>query len=274
MKAKIAHGLMPLVVLCALPVQALAQGQDRQPLQPSSKWVVDYADSECRLSRTFGIGENAVTLRLARGGSLTSYDVVLAGPALPKLSSEISVTMALEPAGAEVKSSGYSMMVPGQSFRFVRWYDADPAIFDQWSNAQVVKVSMGDRTKVRLNVLDGKKALAALAACHDDLLQGWKVDVAGLRALTSLPEPSGDSAKWVNSADYPAGAIQDGIDGTVRTQLMVAPNGRATDCKVIGSSRNLSLDSLTCEILLRRARFKPAIRKDGTAVSAPYFRTV
>jgi len=266
---------MPLVALCALAVQALAQGQDRQPLQPSSKWVVDYADSECRLTRTFGTGDDQVTLRLARGASLTFYDVVLAGPGLPELPPQLAVDFSLEPSGQRSKiEQAYSMMVPGQSFRFVRWYDSAAAAFAGWTDQQRVTVTLSDSAKISMQAEDGKKALAALATCHDDLLSGWKVDVAALRELGSLPEPRGNPALWILSDDYPSKPLRNGETGITRVHLEVGTDGRATDCRVIGSSGNTILDDRSCKLLLKRARFAPAKRKDGTAALAPYFRTI
>ena len=108
-----------------------------EALQPSSAWRIDYAENECRLIRTFGADNSLVTLRIARGGTSDAFDSVIAGPGVPRLSQQVSVTIGLDPQGVQQTLSGYSLAVPKTKDRFVRWYDADARLI---SNFQ-----LGDR---------------------------------------------------------------------------------------------------------------------------------
>ncbi len=219
MKAKIANGLMPLIALCALPLQALAQAQNRQPLQPSSKWVVDYADSECRLVRSFGAGADALTLRIARGASFDTYDVVIAGEPIPKLSERVTVGFKLDPQGEAAEFEGHSLAVPGRPERFIRFYEAAPAIFDTIDNKQTLEISTSRGFSRRLKLADAKNALAALKTCHTDLLKDWGIDMTLVDRLKALPTPRGNSSLWVRSGDYPHEALNTGVVGASRVSL-------------------------------------------------------
>jgi TonB family protein len=67
----------------------------------------------------------------------------------------------------------------------------------------------------------------------------------------------------ITSDDYPEDAIRRRAEGNVRVRLEIAPEGRVTGCAVIASSGDSLLDSTTCSLLLRRARYEAAAA--GTA---------
>jgi protein TonB len=66
--------------------------------------------------------------------------------------------------------------------------------------------------------------------------------------------------------DYPAEAQRNNEEGTVQAELAVDAKGRVRDCTIIRSSGHRSLDDATCNILKRRARFRPARDVNGKAV--------
>jgi protein TonB len=66
-----------------------------------------------------------------------------------------------------------------------------------------------------------------------------------------------------SSDDYPSSAQSAGAEGTVRASISVGPDGRVTGCTVTQSSGNGALDSATCSIIRRRAKFTPARDSNG-----------
>jgi protein TonB len=67
--------------------------------------------------------------------------------------------------------------------------------------------------------------------------------------------------------DYPASALRNEEQGTTAVRLSVGTDGRVTDCSITSSSGSGSLDSATCNILRRRARFTPAKDQAGNPIS-------
>ena len=67
--------------------------------------------------------------------------------------------------------------------------------------------------------------------------------------------------------DYPAEALRQGAEGSVRFELRVDATGRVEECKILISSNNAALDRTTCDILRTRARFTPARDAHGKAVA-------
>lgn len=70
--------------------------------------------------------------------------------------------------------------------------------------------------------------------------------------------PCGSFDQWVRSVDYPADAVRQNAQGTVKMKAIIGTDGRVRDCKVEGSSGHRNLDEDTCRLIEERARFIPA----------------
>jgi protein TonB len=64
--------------------------------------------------------------------------------------------------------------------------------------------------------------------------------------------------------------VSSGAEGTAQATLTIGPDGRVVGCNLIRSSGNSSLDSTTCSILRRRAKFTPARDSNGNATSGTF----
>jgi protein TonB len=62
----------------------------------------------------------------------------------------------------------------------------------------------------------------------------------------------------VSADDYPSASQRAGEEGTVGIRVVIGTDGRVKDCQVAQSSGFSRLDERTCQIVLRRWRFKPA----------------
>lgn len=105
-------------------------------LQPSSKWQVDYADKECRLTGSFGTGKDAIFFRLARGTSFNKFDIILAGLSVPKQTGYVQLRVKFGFDGKVEDFRAESQSVPGRSERLLRWFDGDGA-FAKWPEGSV-----------------------------------------------------------------------------------------------------------------------------------------
>lgn len=83
--------------------------------------------------------------------------------------------------------------------------------------------------------------------------------------------PIGIPPDWFRARDYPPAAERARQSGKVAITLSVDPTGKAIGCDVTSSSGFPLLDTGTCEIALRNARFKPARTASGDAVAGTYF---
>lgn len=86
------------------------------------------------------------------------------------------------------------------------------------------------------------------------------------RAVTPLSNPGG----WITEDDYPAQALRYEMTGSVGFRLRVDPEGAPSACETSYSSGWAFLDRTTCDLLMRRARFRPALDRRNKPV-ASYF---
>jgi periplasmic protein TonB len=83
------------------------------------------------------------------------------------------------------------------------------------------------------------------------------------RKVQSAQSAKGDLRTLFSADDYPAAASAAEAQGTAQAQLTVGPDGRVVGCNLIRSTGNGALDSATCNILRRRAKFTPARDSNG-----------
>jgi len=83
------------------------------------------------------------------------------------------------------------------------------------------------------------------------------------RKVQSATSAKGDLRTLFSADDYPAAAQSAGAEGTAQAELTIGRDGRVVGCNLTRSTGNSSLDSATCNILRRRAKFTPARDSNG-----------
>lgn len=74
--------------------------------------------------------------------------------------------------------------------------------------------------------------------------------------------------------DYPNAALQAQQQGSTSVSLTIGTDGRVSGCSVTSSSGSAALDSATCNVLRRRAKFSPAIDSNGQPTGDTYSQRV
>ncbi|MFM7378899.1 MAG: energy transducer TonB [Erythrobacter sp.] len=83
-------------------------------------------------------------------------------------------------------------------------------------------------------------------------------------------KPKGNSGKWVTNDDYRPRWIQEELSGTARFTLQIDALGKVTGCTITRSTGHPALDTATCELVTKRARFDAARDANGKPVSGTY----
>jgi TonB family protein len=100
-------------------------------------------------------------------------------------------------------------------------------------------------------------------------------DVAPALECATQATPRGVPSNWITIDDYPARARQKNQSGAVGLQLVIdAEINRPKECSIIQSSGFELLDSESCAILERRARFWPDTTSKKAAPSLYNVRVV
>lgn len=87
-------------------------------------------------------------------------------------------------------------------------------------------------------------------------------------------EPTNYPGDWVVPQDYPPDSLLNRQGGIAAFTLDVDRTGKPIDCTITKTSGHTSLDTRTCELVLERARFKPARDSKGKAVAGTYSNRV
>jgi protein TonB len=87
-------------------------------------------------------------------------------------------------------------------------------------------------------------------------------------------KPKGNAGKWVTNDDYRSRWIMEEMAGTARFRLSIDARGKVTGCTITRSTGHAPLDSATCDLVTKRARFDAARDGNGKAVAGSYTGSV
>ncbi len=259
-------GAYRIAMLAALLVAADARATQADPASAQARWEVDYGDRQCRLSRTTG-GADPVVLSFRLDYMGENMGAVLINPSWTfETSLARRVDIVLHPGGERWSHDAGDERVPDRGYRFLRINAMDASLLDGMARSESFALEAEGRELFRLDIPEAERAVRALRDCNDDLLRGWGVDVAQLRAVRERPRMT---RRWATHNDYPADALRRRVSGTVVVRFTVGVNGRVTDCAVLESSGDEGLDRGTCALARQRGRYSPAIGADGAPVPFP-----
>lgn len=76
-----------------------------------------------------------------------------------------------------------------------------------------------------------------------------------------------------NARDYPVpeGGRQARRGNEVIVKVTVGTDGRASNCSIYRASRDAEADRITCQLVVERLRFKPAMDRNGNPVAATFY---
>ncbi|MBB3034315.1 energy transducer TonB [Alteriqipengyuania lutimaris] len=271
--------------------------------EPSSHWNLEYAASSCRLARIFGEGDDRIVLALDRFGPGGGFQMIVAGKEVRRLTtgdSIIEVETRFGPYEEAMETDAFAgdlgefkpaLIIAGTGLgpdpeqaddEEYAWddpanYDVDPLdeekLIAREAKAEWISISRGRRI-VYLATGPMGAPLAALRKCSDDLLGDWGVDLEEHRSLTRRAMPTSDPARWILSSDYPRGLLIQGAQGIVRFRLTVDTDGSPLQCSIQGSTRPEGFETASCDALMRRAEFAPALDAQGNPVKSYYTGSV
>jgi len=89
---------------------------------------------------------------------------------------------------------------------------------------------------------------------------------AAVAPTPPAPQPI-DIGSWFTASDYPPAARRQGAEGAVGYRIDVDAAGRPVGCQVTQSA-GPALDQPTCDLLIRRSHFRPAVDASGRGVAA------
>jgi hypothetical protein len=262
-------GVAPLLLGAAKPVR----------LQPSSPWVIDYAENSCRLVRMFGHDKTLTKLSfespaprgmdmLAIGEPLTTFSDKVEGKFLPAGGKISDGTVAKSAAdGHTAILWGHVRMLPDnlaakldkedderkrnpgvrpppislaeQAYRRAQRHQFATA-------ATAVEIDTRRNRPVILETGSLGDAVAAFDKCTRDSLRDWGVD-PDLQDKIVRPPWAPDPSRWFSSNDYPNSMINALKESEVRVRLLVDASGNVTKCTSLSHYKSPEFNRAVCD---------------------------
>lgn len=279
-------------------------GLNAQPLQaevwsvaPSSKWVVEYADDSCRLSRSFGIGDDQVILVMDQYEPGDTFSLIFAGKRIvPRR--QVSPMTALirfgpheaasDILGMPGEAGGHRAFIVTTQVRLAApteaqqraWKEPDRGVIEppigETRERAATWLELNDmlRQDLRLETGPMDKPLAALRACSWDTVKLWGLGVEQQKNRSRKPYSKVPSSAWFRVDEYPERLLDRGYQGKINFRVMIDEKGKIESCHIQESTRPKEFDDLVCRSVMRRARFEPALDAQGKPIRSYWRQTV
>lgn len=287
---------LAILALAAAIAAPAAAAKEPLRLAPSSKWHVDYAPDSCRLARSFGTGDEQVVLLLDRFQPGPRVHMTLVGKPLRVRSNNRRITLRFGPNDppfdkqfepATVKGGKSALVLRGGLY--ISGYDpawaaaerdddgtrpppvVDPALYDAIDH---LELRIPGKQTVVLETGSMRAAERTLAACTDDLLRGWGIDVAAHQTLSRRAVPVRAPENWLNGSDYLVEMQRQGYRGFVFFRLVIDREGKPTSCHIQQSTRPQAFDDAVCKGIMARARLASALDAAGMPIASYYLNSV
>lgn len=288
----------PLLIGAAEPVR----------LQPSTRWVVDYAADSCKLSRTFGTGDSETILQF-ESDVPGEREMVVVGK--PLESSADSIPARFLPVqnrtskdflatGHMVRSTGkgepaiiypYVQLLPDDEAAKAdaEWKQRRPnprmrpparnvpqeisrrAMRQAFADAvTALEIATRSNRPVILETGSLGNAMKAFEQCSRNSLKDWGVD-PDLEDKIARPVWAENPGSWIDWQDYPKKMLDENQQSEVRVRVLVDASGRVAKCTTISHFKLPEFNQLVCDRIRKFGKFLPAELSDGTKV--PYLWT-
>lgn len=262
-----------------------------QEFKPSSPWNVQYEEETCKLRRGF-VDSNGKELgldltRLTVGDGFQFALIGFPSRALSEVS-KIKVQFGTLPEQSIENRNGELTVgkfpavlidMPGIKAIDVDAYKraaeqniAPPDPVTPAEEASVNWITVKSRHNgVVLRTGSLGKAFAAWRTCMDDVIKSWGVDPA---VIKTPARPASDPGRWLTTNDYPRNALTEYKGGLVNFRLSVDLIGKPSQCSVQRAVNESLFAQATCKILMKRAKFSPALDAEGRPVPGFFISSV
>lgn len=258
------------ILAAVLGVSAPVSSPD-PPRQPNGKWIVHFDDAQCVAERNYGTEEDPLYFVLKQPplGNVMQFSVIDERSGGPATELDGTIQFDRQPpqkvsvlrfAPKKMKLRVYLMNLP----------------VEQFSPARTART-----LRVRIKSFDETFALAQLGAlldvmdtCVADLRKIWNIDGSENGESAVREDARGNLRRLFSADDYPWQAVISGDAGIVKIALLVDEEGKVADCSVMQTSGVAALDAQSCAVVKGRARFTPAVGKDGKPAKDAFIQRI
>lgn len=261
--------ILPLVFAALLGAQPGPVGGGER------SWRVDWADSRCTLTWEETAGTRRLfSLDVIPGTGSLRLRFVDPGWSDYAAAEAAGMSVRLDPGGGAAGTG--AKPVRNAAGAAVEIHGVEDTALAAFAAARSIGLGRDGRSAFQLHLPGAGPAVASLRKCEEDALRRWGIDPAARASVRRLPKPVGGSPlPWFRWQDYPKQARRERASGSAVARVDVDPAGRPVRCLVVASAGHAALDKVTCDSIMKRARFEPALNAAGERVAFHYIlRTV
>ena len=260
---------------------------------PSGAWVVDYGDEQCRVGRQFVSGDQSLFLNFGRVESDDKFRFQVIGdlPFLRSQNGKVNVQFLPDGTVSDTvyyvgkRNDGQSVLITSSPLTPFRFHESPPEFFEARAGRARLKMEKRDTLNGLTITIKGQdpmvfqtgpmgQVLTVLEDCTDGLAEFWGFDGATEKSLTRRAEPENDIGNWIQPRDYPKLQLRDGQVAVVDFRLNIDANGAVSDCVTSNAVGDQKFSDTVCAVVKERAKFTPALDKDGQPVHSFYTNRV
>ena len=240
------------------------------PLQPSGKWVVDFAENACVLSRQYDNATPPFSVHFKAPILGPQFEIIIATPNQKEAPESWDTGWIEKPNGQRVEPINIDSYSTVSKSRLSRVYLA-PDLYQVGEDGERLILHIDKKHSYDLALPQLKEAMAVLDFCLKDLRKVNGVDESVTSRIATPAKSKRGVVSYFSPQDYPAQEIREGGQGNVGALYWVETDGTVKECKVLDSSKRPRLDRQTCNILVRRGRFTPALDANGKPIRSPQY---
>lgn len=237
----------------------------QQPLEPVSKWDLNYGDTDCAAIRNYGSPAEPITLAIRPSPNGETYEILVGRRRFgPEFAQELegSVDFGNGPINAWLLY--YSTPKKFEIYQF----RIKAAEFAQARAAKAVSLHIRDAPDFTFTLESIPQLLTGLDVCTADLKRYW--NMGGEKDGRVAKPATGDVRSVFSSEDYPSEAMNREQEGTAQFLLLIDEKGKVAGCNVLVASGVPALDAMGCVVIMQRVRLKPALDSAGKPVRSTY----
>ena len=243
-------GVLLLLNLAAVPPPELRT--------PTAKWMVEFADNDCIVSRYYGTSrDDAVILAFKRVPMQDGIDVYLIKDN-PKTNAWRNGRAKIDFGSGKPIDAKFGAFEVTSGLRRIALSIEDESYRTAVQSGRVSLIIPGESDD-SFAVPNFGGALKLLDLCVANLSDAWGIPKDQQTRIKVKAKPAGSWDRIFVSQDYPPDAMQANASGRTVVRYAVDETGHPSDCVVLKQSGTPSLDQRTCSVLMRRGRFKPAL---------------
>jgi TonB family protein len=266
--------MLRTIICFLLAIGAMSSAVRAEDYQPRSPWNIHYGETSCDLKRVFKGESGEIQIQISQAFGLGGADFyIVTKPHSKKQYWQADVNFSIDETGAELTKSSKFQINKEENILIWQIRGFEIEYLENLPNDVTLRLNTKKYPEIAIKMTGMKAVDDAFKQCQQNLYETFKLDYSKTEQLSRQPKPAPNPGGWI-VLDYPTMALKREYQGTVWFVLSVDREGRSGKCTILRSSGHELLDDTTCKSLRTRARFVPALDKDGQPTTSDWISAV